>query len=124
MSALEPLVEAIATRVVELLRDQSSRTPSLVSQASSPLGNRRHCLAVRRRIAQDLPGASVVGREYLLTPQALEDELARLARLVRAGLDRRPSPSPQALEDELARLARGSREARRAKPGAGRLATL
>lgn len=42
----------------------------------SPLGRRNHCAAVRRRKAEGLDGAERVGKRYLLSPEALQEELA------------------------------------------------
>lgn len=47
-----------------------------VDQTSSPLGSRRHISATRRRMAAGLEGAARVGRRYLLSGQALTEELA------------------------------------------------
>lgn len=52
----------------------------LIDQRASRLGSKRHCRAVRARIARGEPGASTVGRNYYLTAQAHDDELARLTR--------------------------------------------
>jgi hypothetical protein len=57
-----------------------------VDQAASPLGRRRHCGAVRRRIARGDGGAFVVGRRHLLTKEALAAEMA-------AGLPRKHASS-------------------------------
>jgi hypothetical protein len=50
------------------------------SQAGSPLGNRRHCSAVKRRIAAGLEGARIIGRRHELSPAALEQELQGLTK--------------------------------------------
>jgi len=52
----------------------------MVSQTGSPLGPRRHAEAVKRRIATGAPGAAKVGRRYLLTQDALAEELSGLSR--------------------------------------------
>jgi hypothetical protein len=64
----------IAGEVRAALNSLSTAT-SLIDQRSSPLGPRRHAAAVRRRLEAGKPGASRVGRRWLLTPAALEDEL-------------------------------------------------
>lgn len=51
-----------------------------IDQHRSLLGARRHCGAVRRRIAEGLPGAVKIGRRYLLSPDAHAEELARIGR--------------------------------------------
>ena len=74
---LTPLLEAfadmVAARVIERLR---ATDQDMVSQTRSPLGSRRHCAAVRRRVAAGQHGAFVVGRKHLLTQEALQEELA------------------------------------------------
>lgn len=78
MDASQDLIEVIANRVAELvvqrLRDTAQH--DLVSQGESPLGSRRHCAAVRRRIDRGQPGASIVGRRHLLSREALAEELS------------------------------------------------
>lgn len=46
-----------------------------IDQRSSPLGRRKHCAAVRRRVAAGDEGAAIVGRHFMLSPDALRDEL-------------------------------------------------
>lgn len=41
---------------------------------------RMHCAAARRRIEQNLPGAKKVGDRYMLTTDAIAEELDRLGR--------------------------------------------
>jgi hypothetical protein len=48
-------------------------------QTGSPLGPRRHCAAVKRRLATGQPGAVRAGRRYLLSEAALAEELIRLS---------------------------------------------
>jgi len=48
-----------------------------VDQKKSPLGPRKHCEAVRRRLTGDEGGAAIVGRRHLLTSEALQDEMRR-----------------------------------------------
>lgn len=71
---LDDLVDRIAARVAERLRTVE---PGMVDQGASPLGRRRHCAAVRRRLARGEAGAAVVGRRHLLSADALGEELAR-----------------------------------------------
>ena len=52
------------------------------SQADSPLGPRRHCAAVRRRVRAGDPGAQIIGRTFLLSLEALADEMAQVTRCV------------------------------------------
>jgi hypothetical protein len=73
---VDVLAEAVADRVVrKLMAGQSDH----VNQAASPLGPRKHCAAVRRRLEAGEDGAAVVGRLHLLSRAALADELARAA---------------------------------------------
>lgn len=71
---LDELANLIADAVVRRLREGD---PTWVDQVRSPLGPRRHCAATKRRIEQGRPGATKIGRRYLLSPEALEEELAR-----------------------------------------------
>jgi hypothetical protein len=71
---LNELADRLASRVLERLRGGE---PGMLDQASSPLGRRRHCAAVKRRVGRGEPGAAIVGRRHLLSAEALADELAR-----------------------------------------------
>lgn len=53
------------------------------------LGVRWHCRAVRRRRAEGKPGAAIEGRRYLLTREAMGEELARSPK---PGLRKCPAP--------------------------------
>lgn len=48
-----------------------------IQQRGSALGNRKHCAAVRRRIASGEGGAAIQGKRFLLTTSALTEELRR-----------------------------------------------
>lgn len=101
---LDELAERVAARVAERLRAGS---PEAIDQSRSPLGRRRHCHAVRRRLAAGLPGASVIGRRHLLAPEALSEELARTGGA--APKQAHPGNSVRAeLEREL-RMVKGGR---------------
>lgn len=89
---LEAFADLIAERV--WLRFQQG-TPGMLDQTRSPLGNRRHCNAVKRRVAAGEPGAARVGRRYLLTPDALAEELHRLGKA--------PAPKSESTVDQLRR---------------------
>jgi hypothetical protein len=69
----------------------------MVDQAASPLGPRRHCAAVRRRVAHSEPGASVVGRRHLLSVAALAEELNRTT----ARPERCAKPAGNSVRSEL-----------------------
>jgi hypothetical protein len=66
--------------LVEAFRMATGNDPGLIDQRSSPLGRLRHCAAVRRRQKNNEGGAFIVGRRYLLTQEALTEELARLSQ--------------------------------------------
>ena len=98
------LVAEIAEAVVARLQ---AGAPGMISQAVSPLGRRRHCAAVRRRLARGEPGASVVGRRHLLSAEAIAEELARASAKTTPSTNAAPAGGVQGeLEREL-RLVRG-----------------
>ena len=88
------LADAVAARVVERLSAGSHA--GLVDQAGSPLGRRRHINACRRIVAAGQPGASIIGRRCLLSREALEAELAAVAK--------KPKKARPEAVDELAEL--------------------
>jgi hypothetical protein len=69
-----------------------------ITQTTSPLGRVRHCTAVRKRVATGKPGAAIVGRDFQLSREALQEELAAVSR-------KRVPPPPEksSVADELAR---------------------
>ena len=77
VNILDALVSLIADAVVERLRPAGT---DWIDQATSPLGRVRHNAAVKRRVAQGKPGASIVGREHRLSPEALQEEMQELSR--------------------------------------------
>lgn len=80
--ALLPLVSLIADLVVERLAGLSQQTPNeaTIDQSASPLGPRKHCETARRRLREGKPGAALVGRRWLLSPQAVQEALAEQSR--------------------------------------------
>jgi hypothetical protein len=84
-----------------------------VDQRSSPLGARRHCAAVKRRVAQGAEGAAVIGRRHLLSQEALADELAALSRRPAVAQSASPAApagaSPEALRAKLGLVGGGLR---------------
>lgn len=80
VGVLEQMAESLARIEARLAggRMSDSVIPD-VDQRDSPLGPRKHCEAVRRRVAEGDPSAAIVKntRKHLLTPQALADELRR-----------------------------------------------
>lgn len=78
---LDVIAERVAERIISRLRDGE---PGMQHQHASPLGPRRHCAAVRRRLTKGEAGASIVGRKHLLSPAALAEELQRTRRPLKA----------------------------------------
>jgi hypothetical protein len=79
--------EALARKLEKVMRAElRGESPRWIEQAFSPLGPRRHIAAVRRRMSEAETqgkspvelGAAVMGRRYLLTPESMAEELARL----------------------------------------------
>ena len=93
----EALADAVAERVVRRL---TAETATWTDQTRSPLGRKRHCLAVRRRIDQCEGGAHVVGRKHLLSKDALAAELQDLSTR------KRPSRAKPVDDDIAPMLAR------------------
>lgn len=74
-AAIQTLAGAIAAAVVRELRAPGE--DQWVAQNDSPLGSRRHNAAVRRRLASGEGGAAALGRRFLLSKEALAEELGR-----------------------------------------------
>lgn len=91
----EDLETIVARAVRRALTDTAEA--GMVTQSGSPLGSRRHCNAVKRRIAAGLPGAAKVGRRYLLSQDALAEELSRTS----AATAHRPENPGAKLRSEL-----------------------
>lgn len=90
------LVSAVLT-VVKILGSVCGQNDSshLVDQSESLLGPRRHINAVKRRIRLGKPGASKVGRRYLLTREALTEELKQGEK------PSKPAAKPISVADDL-----------------------
>jgi len=90
--------QALAPYLARALKDElrAGKDPAWLDQHASALGNRRHCSAARRRITEGAGGAEHIGRRWLLTPAAIDEELAR-SRLRRAA----PDKDVRQLADEL-----------------------
>ena len=74
---IDQVAERVAAIVLRELR--GSELAAMVDQKASPLGSKRHCAAVRRRLDTSMPGAAKVGRRHLLSPAALSEELAAVS---------------------------------------------
>jgi hypothetical protein len=70
----EGILDYIADR---LWARMSANSQDMVDQHGSPLGPRRHRAAVKRRRKHGESGAAILGRDYLLSREALAEELAR-----------------------------------------------
>jgi hypothetical protein len=102
LAFLEELADLVADRVVARLHEGR---PGWVDQHGSPLGPKRHCAAVRRRVASGSGDAAIVGRRMLLSPEALAEELSRASRRAK------PIRSEGSVTDDLARELRLVRKA-------------
>lgn len=71
------LLDDLAERVVKRL---GGGFDGWVDQGTSPLGSRRHRSIVGRRMATGRPGAAIVGRRYLLSKEALTEELEAMGK--------------------------------------------
>lgn len=110
----DALLDELAERLADRLEArQKQGAAGMVGQETSPLGRRRHCAAVRRRISANLPGAAIVGRRCLLSPEALSEELnrasgAKRTRSVESEASTTQSPARAELDRQL-RLIRAAR---------------
>lgn len=75
-------LRAAADVLDQAAADAAAERADWTDQASSVLGSRRHITACRRRMATGKPGAAKVGKRYLLSAEALREELAALGRPV------------------------------------------
>ena len=105
-AALDVLARAVARHVVAELR--SGETGDFVDQHRSPLGSRRHVAATRRRIAHGESGAAQVGRRFLLSREAVTEELEAVSTAPRRPRPERALSVGAELRAELG-LARGAR---------------
>lgn len=82
--AFARVLRAAADEVDRIEAESRNEHRDWIDQRSSPLGPKRHCGAVRRRLAAAQGGAAHVGRRHLLSAEALAEELARLSAPRRA----------------------------------------
>jgi hypothetical protein len=108
-SGLDGFLNDLARRIAHFLGEQTrgeGPREGLVDQHDSPLGNRGHCAAVRRRLAAGEAGADISGRRHFLTREALAEELKRsTSRKLGRARDGEPDPVAE-LERALSRLGR------------------
>jgi len=90
LQAIEPYLDALADRIAERMNRSRER---MINQHDSELGPRRHRDAVKRRLANAEGGAGHAGRNYLLTKEAIREELAGRGRGGR-GSAGKGAPSP------------------------------
>lgn len=74
IAGIEALTDLIADKVEARMRRPNGEW---IEQTGSPLGPRVHVAAVKRRVIAGEPGARIDNRRYYLTPEALQEELAR-----------------------------------------------
>lgn len=72
---MDEFLQRLAEALVPRIKAEVERSSVWVCQTDSPLGRNRHCAAVKRRLAEGLEGASLIGRKCLLTPEALREEM-------------------------------------------------
>lgn len=74
---LDAVIDALADRIAERI---AARDSDLIDQRSRKgLRGRLHIEAVRRRVAERTGDAFIRGKDYLMTPEAVRDELRRRA---------------------------------------------
>lgn len=71
---------AMAAELEAIDAEERAEHREWTSQVGSPLGPRRHCRAVDRRLAARAEGAARIGRKALLSPAALQEELSALEK--------------------------------------------
>lgn len=83
----------------QIVQHQRGVGDEWVAQQGSPLGNRRHCAIVRRRAARGDLGAVVDGKRFLLSREALREEMQGLGRTTEA--PRAPEPDMDRAKDDV-----------------------
>ena len=89
------LVKELAKELAQELRSTSNE--EWVSQHGSPLGPRVHCAAVRGRVERGFPDASINRKRFLMTKEALVEEM-RL-RGQKRPLAKTTAPVPETVTD-------------------------
>lgn len=104
-TALEEALRVLAREIArEVVRELRAGELDMIDQSASPLGRRRHLAAVRARVSAGAPGAAIVGRRYLLSREAVAQELEKVSD------KRRGTPNLEEVGDLLDRydLERGA----------------
>lgn len=116
MSAAEDIARAFAEALARAFAPSLAQAVSRelqgisgtewIDQHESELPARTHCAAARRRLAEGLGGAEIVGRRHLLTRAAMLDEMTHCPKPgLRKALPRPAKPGkPPAGEGTLDRL--------------------
>jgi hypothetical protein len=99
LGALAEILEAAARRARELDAEARAGRRDWIDQSTTALGRRRHCRIVRDRIARGVDGASIVGRRYLLSPDAHDEEIEALAE--RSAKVPKPESTSERIERRL-----------------------
>lgn len=73
------VLRAAADECDRITEEASAELADWIDQSKSALGPRRHCCAVKRRVALGDGSAAIVGRRHLLSQAAFNEELARPA---------------------------------------------
>lgn len=105
--AFERVRRAEADEWARIAEEASAERRDMVDQSASPLGPRRHVARVRARVAAGADGAVMVGRRALLSPAALQEELAGLTK--RKPVEAKPETTGSRLERRLGLVAGGIR---------------
>jgi hypothetical protein len=72
---LARVLEAAAEECRALAAEERADRREWIDQSNSVMGSRTHIRAARRRLAAGLDGVAHVGRRWLLSPEALAEEL-------------------------------------------------
>lgn len=74
-------MEDVFDRLTDVLAEKTvskmAASQVWINQKDSPLGPRRHCAAVRRRVGEGKEDATILGKRFLLTQEALNEEMVR-----------------------------------------------
>jgi hypothetical protein len=80
LSELREIRRSCDKLIEQIETEPRPEATSMIDQTASDLGPKRHCAVVRRRIYEDKPGALIIGRRHLLSPEAYAEESGRRFR--------------------------------------------